>query len=69
MTGEAAMYFIIYRDHRNEWRWTFRAANHEPIAVSSEGYTRRENCLHSIALVKTGSPMGKVYDDSQKAWI
>lgn len=63
------MYFIIYKDNRNEWRWKFRAANHEDIAVSSEGYARRESAIHSINLVKTGSPTAKVYDDNQKSWL
>lgn len=63
------MYFIIYKDGKGEWRWKFRAANHEDIGVSSEGYTRRENCVHSINLVKTGSPGAKVYDDTSKSWI
>ncbi len=63
------MYFILYRDVKGEWRWTFRAANHEAICVSSESYTRRENCIHSINLVKSGSPTAKVYDDIAKSWL
>ena len=63
------MHFIIYRDQKSEWRWLFRAANNETIAVSSEGYTRRENALHSIALVKQGAPTAKTYDDTSKSWL
>lgn len=63
------MYFIIYKDHKGEWRWKFRAANHEDICVSSEGYTRRENCLHGINLVKAGAATAKVYDDAAKGWL
>ena len=64
-----AVYFIIYKDGKGEWRWTYRAANHEPIAVSSEGYVRRENCLHGINLVKSGAATAKVYDDDKKSWL
>ncbi len=46
------MYFEIYQDNRGEWRWTLKAGNHETIAVSSEGYHNRADCLHGINLVK-----------------
>ena len=46
------MYFVKYRDNRNEWRWTYYARNNEPIAMSSEGYVHEADCDHSIALVK-----------------
>jgi uncharacterized protein YegP (UPF0339 family) len=46
------MYFVKYRDNRNEWRWTYYSANHEEIAVSSESYTREDACDRSIVLVK-----------------
>lgn len=46
------MYFVKYRDNRNEWRWTYYGANHEEIAVSSEGYSSEQACDRSIALVK-----------------
>ena len=47
------MYFRKYKDNRGEWRWTLRAANHEAIAVSSEGYTTERACDESIKLVKS----------------
>jgi len=47
------MYFEMYRDARNEWRWRLKAGNHEVIAVSSEGYTSKQSCSHSIDLVKS----------------
>ena len=46
------MYFVLFQDSRYEWRWTLRAANHEPIAMASEGYTTKYNCRRSIDLVK-----------------
>ncbi len=62
------MYFILYKDKQGEWRWTFRAANHEAICVSSEGYTTKQSAVHSIGLVKSGAASAKVYDDTTKMW-
>ena len=47
------MYFEMYRDTRNEWRWRLKAGNHEIIAVSSEGYASKQSCSPSIDLVKS----------------
>ena len=47
------MYFQTYQDNAGEWRWRLRAGNHEIIAVSSEGYSAKSSCLHSIDLVKS----------------
>ena len=47
------MYFEMYRDARDEWRWRLKAGNHEVIAVSSEGYASKQSCSHSIDLVKS----------------
>ncbi|MCP1679440.1 YegP family protein [Kerstersia gyiorum] len=63
------MYFILYKDSQGLWRWTFRAANHEAICVSSESYHNKQDAIHSINLVKTGSPSASTYDESQKSWI
>jgi uncharacterized protein YegP (UPF0339 family) len=63
------MYFILYKDNQSLWRWKFRAANHEDICVSSESYHNRQDALHSIQLVRSGSPAARTYDDSQKQWL
>jgi uncharacterized protein YegP (UPF0339 family) len=62
------MYFILYKDNRGEWRWTFRSSNHEAICASSEGYTSKQGALHGIALVKQGAAAARVYDDTTKTW-
>jgi len=62
------MYFVLYKDKQGEWRFTYRAANHEAICVSSEGYTSKQSALHAIALVKTGAAAAKIYDESTKTW-
>ncbi|MBE7204069.1 MAG: DUF1508 domain-containing protein [Parafilimonas terrae] len=46
------MRFELYRDAKGEWRWRLRARNGEVIADSGEGYGRREDCEHGIALVR-----------------
>ncbi len=46
------MRFELYRDAKGEWRWRLRARNGEVIADSGEGYVRREDCEHCIALVR-----------------
>ena len=56
------MYFQVYVDTRMEWRWRLRAANHEIIAVSSEGYNRKATCLRSIELVQLTSLNTPIYD-------
>ena len=50
------MKYEYYRDKgaKREWRWRFLAGlnDREPIAVSSEGYVNKADCLHGIELVK-----------------
>ncbi|WP_107971617.1 YegP family protein [Neisseria elongata] len=47
------MYFEIYKDAKGEYRWRLKAANHQIVAQSSEGYTTKQNCQHAIDLVKS----------------
>ncbi|MDP4024422.1 DUF1508 domain-containing protein [Methylobacterium sp. NEAU 140] len=46
------MRFELYRDAGGQWRWRLRARNGEVVAESGEGYARREDCEHGIALVR-----------------
>jgi uncharacterized protein YegP (UPF0339 family) len=48
-------YYYIYKDTTSQWRWGFVASNGRVIAVSSESYVNKQDCLHSINLVKAGS--------------
>ena len=54
--------FEIYKDHKLEYRWRFKAPNGAIIAVSSESYTTKENCQYSIHLVKSYAAQATVYD-------
>ncbi|SLN69497.1 hypothetical protein TRL7639_04043 [Falsiruegeria litorea R37] len=55
------MYFVLFKDVAGYWRWTLKASNHEPIAVSSESYVRKSDAEYSIRLVKSASN-APVYD-------
>ncbi len=59
------MRFELYRDAAGEWRWRLRAANGGVVADSAEGYARREDCEHGIALVK-GSQIAPTVDMTLK---
>lgn len=59
------MRFELYRDVKGEWRWRLRAENGEVVADSGEGYVRREDCEHGIALVK-GATNARVDDMTLK---
>jgi uncharacterized protein YegP (UPF0339 family) len=48
-------YYVLYRDHKLEWRWTFHAANHRAIAVASEGYVNKQDCKSAIDLIATSA--------------
>ena len=46
------MYFALYKDASNQWRWTLYAANHRKVADSGEGYFNKSDAQNGIALVK-----------------
>lgn len=46
------MYYYMYKDISNQWRWRLYAANNRIIANSGEGYYNLADCRHAIDLVK-----------------
>jgi uncharacterized protein YegP (UPF0339 family) len=40
--------FWLYKDSRNEWRWTYHGKNGEEIAASCESYKRRVDAERGI---------------------
>ena len=56
------MYFELYRDAKGEYRWRLKSRNHQIIAVSSESYTTKQNCEHSIELVQETTKETEVKD-------
>jgi uncharacterized protein len=58
MTGSTGYYEVYYKDY--QWRWRFKANNHEIIA-SGESYYNKSDCLAAVGLVK-GSYNAPVYE-------
>ena len=46
------MFYFVYKDDQNQWRWRLYAANNRIIASSDDGYHNKKACLHSVSLVK-----------------
>ena len=46
------MKFLVYKDRKNEWRWSLKADNGLIIADSAEGYIYKTDCIYGIELVK-----------------
>lgn len=46
------MYFVLYKDVAQQWRWTLFAANNQKIANSGEGYWNKADAQHGINLVR-----------------
>ncbi|WP_245626854.1 YegP family protein [Aestuariivita boseongensis] len=59
--GDIDMYFKLYKDAALMWRWSLKAANHQIVADSAEGYVNKVDAIHGINLVK-GSSNAPVYD-------
>jgi uncharacterized protein len=47
------MYFYLYKDRANQWRWTLYAANNKKIADSAEAYHNKQDAQHGISLVQS----------------
>lgn len=48
-------YYVMYQDTAGYWRWTFHASNHLKIAVSSEGYVNKADCMRSIDIIASSA--------------
>jgi uncharacterized protein YegP (UPF0339 family) len=55
------MFYVMFRDVSNQWRWHLQAANNKIIAASGEGYWNKQDCEHAIGLVK-GSYNTPIYE-------
>ena len=47
--------YRMYKDNKDEWRWTYLAKNGIKIAVSSESYKNKADRRHSIDLLKASA--------------
>jgi uncharacterized protein YegP (UPF0339 family) len=54
------MEFEIYQDTKREWRWTLKGKNGEPLAVSSEGYKNKFDCMAAMELFREGAPSASI---------
>jgi len=52
-------YYEVYKSG-TQWRWRFKANNHEIIA-HGESYYNKSDCLNAVGLLK-GSSNAKVYE-------
>jgi len=48
------MTFVIFKDHRGEWRWSLRARNGRKVADSGEGYQRRGQAKKMVEKIIVG---------------
>ena len=46
------MFYYVFKDDKNLWRWRLYSANNRIIASSDDGYDNKKACMHSISLVK-----------------
>ena len=53
------MYYEIYQDDNNFWRWRLQAGNNRIIA-SGEAYYNKADCVNAVNLVR-GSAAAPVY--------
>lgn len=63
------MYFILFKDVQQQWRWNFQSDNHKIIATGAEGYVNKQDAIHGINLVKANAATSGVYDKTQEKWI
>lgn len=60
------MQYRIYRDKKNDWRWTLVVENGEILADSAEGYNRKKDCLAGVALVMSSHEAPIVFKKKAK---
>lgn len=58
-------YFKLYQDNADEYRWSLRGANHEIVAVASEGYSTKSGAKNAIQWVKANAAKASVKDETK----
>ena len=54
------MKYEYWKAANNNWYWHLKADNGQKVATGGEGFTAKQNCLHSIQLVKGSSAAPEV---------
>lgn len=49
------MFYELYKDSQNLWRWRLKAANYRIVADSGESYYNKADAIAGINLVKGAS--------------
>lgn len=53
--------FEIFLDRLEQYRWRFKAANGEIVAVS-EGYVRKQSAIDAVLLIQKLAPTAQAFD-------
>ena len=61
---ELQMYFQLYKDKAGEWRWKLKAANHETVADSAEGYKAKASAKNAIESIQKNGPTAEIDDQT-----
>lgn len=57
--------FELYKDTAGEYRWRFVSSNGRIIAVASEGYKAKNDCVNGMEIVKRDGPAASVVDQTE----
>ena len=49
------MKFVVYKDKKNEWRWTLKARNGKVVADGGEGYKKRGGATRAVRTLFNGT--------------
>ena len=60
-SGDAAMTFEIDFSRVHQYRWRLRSDKGE-VAISGEGYVRKQDCLDVVDALRSGEPAAVVVD-------
>ncbi len=48
------MFFEIYQDKANKWRWRLISKNGRIVAKTGQGYSRKDGCERAVDNVQIG---------------
>ena len=63
-SSESLARFEVFRDKGDEWRWRLRHRNGNIIAISGEGYTRKQNAEKGLRSVVQNAPEADITEDT-----
>ncbi|MBF5090465.1 DUF1508 domain-containing protein [Novosphingobium sp. NBM11] len=46
------MYYKLYKDRLNQWRWRYVSSNGRTISDSAEGYYNKADAINGISIMK-----------------